>query len=129
MPRIATFTDPAVAAGTFHDAVWLVETSLVPTPVTVILDANTNVFMQHQHGVRALALALPRSRVIVLDNGGPTFRWMEPWQDHDVELYQVSPGSHALADLCKLSESETLENRATVLLVAGQTNVFTRDEV
>lgn len=107
LPRIATFVDPALTAGgAMHDAIWVVETALVATEVTVVVDGTSRVFVQHAGALMDLARTVGRARGFVLQAGGIQ-GWAGAWHALGLEIVEAG-----LAELA-------FDDGATVLLVAG----------
>lgn len=144
LPRITTFADPQVItgrSGAVHDAGWLVETALVETPVTVLLDASSRPRLpprEHREldgrrrqpmwyrpgGVAddRLARLLAGRAVIVLHPDAQIPAWVEPLSyERAVRLERGATG--ALARLARSLAGEA------VVLVGGEDSVFSPAEV
>lgn len=118
LPRISTFADRSVVrsvAGVLHDAVWLVETRLVETRVTCVIDATTVVAPPERAWLEGLADVVgPCRRIVLVRDGVPG--WAARWYaQRQVEVSTSGP-----LDIAEARIAAGLAHGSAVLLVGGR---------
>ncbi len=117
LPRISTFADRSVVrsvSGVLHDAVWLVETRVVETRVTCVIDGTAVVAPPAQRWLEGLADVVgPCRRIVLVRDGVPG--WAARWYAQR----EVQVSTSGQLDVAEARIAAGLEHGSAVWLVGG----------